>query len=181
MTVSSDLLAPIAILIIIVFSLFRRMMRNRNGAKYSVRAIFFTPIIYMVLTAFLVIGLSAFQDLAVVVAVIVGALAGLVLGKRSEIFEKDGNVMYRRSTEVMAIWLIGFVVRIALDFVSNPFFNGTATNSSSTSISSIFAAYSTSPVLFGADLLLAFSAGMLFGEAYILYKNYNSKYKTRKG
>ena len=97
---------------------------------------------------------------------------GAILGRRSELFEKDGKVLYKRSVEVMAIWLVGFVIRIGADFLFNPILR---LGSASVAVS----AYQSSPILFGADLLLAFSAGLLLGEALVLYMNHRAKYPGR--
>lgn len=162
----------VAALIAIV--LFRRILRNKRGTKYSVRSIFITPIIYVALTLFFLLGLPVLWDAIVLAMIVVGVGAGLVLGKRSELFEKDGHVLYKRSMEVMIIWVIGFIVRIGVDFFYNPAFAGNFSLSA-------LAAYSTNPIVLGADIILAFSAGLLLGEAIVLYRNYNAKYSGRKG
>ena len=166
----------VVVIAVILFVIVRRTFTGMKGSSYSVRSLFMRPVIYLVLTAFLVIGLLLWQDLAIVIAVIAGALLGLLLGKKSNIFEKDGKIMYKRSNEVTALWIIGFVIRIGIDFVFNPVFS----SSSSVSLSSIISAgsaFESSPILLGADLLLAFSAGLLVGEAFVIYNNYNRKYK----
>ncbi len=174
-----DYTTIIIIFALLIYVIGRRIVRGTNGVQYSVRSIFLTPLIYLILSAILVVGLSAWQIGVLVVFVAAGMLLGKELGKRSDIFEKDGKILYKRSKEVLAIWIIAFVIRIAINF-TNPSFLGLITNSSSSPPSSIdFAMASgqaTAPV-FVADLLLACSAGLLFGEALVLYENFNTRYK----
>lgn len=173
----------IIIIAIIAFVIGRRLIGNKKGSKYSLRSIFLRPLIYLVLTIVFIIGLQLWQIGVIVVSVVLGIFLGMKLGERSNIFETDGKIMYKRSNDVLAIWLIAFIIRISVDLFTNPFFASGATNSSisnSTSITSILAAASQSPIIFGADILLAFSAGLLFGEALILQRNFNSKYPKAK-
>ncbi len=174
----------ILIVAIIIFVVGRRYIRSRRGTNYSVQSIFLTPIIYIILSAILVIGLQLWQTAILVVAVIAGVYGGMQLGKRSDIFEKDGKVLYKRSNEVLAIWIIAFVIRIVIDFVANPYLLQVITSTNSSSSLSVIdlatAASQSNPIVLVADILLAFSAGLLFGEALVLYKNFNSKYRSAK-
>ena len=165
----------VVIIAIFLFFIARMALRTIRGSRYSVRGLFMRPVIYLVLTAFLVFGLALWQDLLLLVAAIIGAFIGLELGKKSNIFEHEGKIMYKRSSEVTILWIVGFVIRIGIDFVFNPAFNG----STPQTLSSIFAlsSFESSPIVFGADLLLALSAGLLVGEAFVIYKNYNLKYR----
>ena len=169
---------------LIIFVLGRRIIGSRKGTKYSTGSIFLRPIIYIVLSTALILGLLLWQIGIVVIAVIIGVFAGIRLGERSDIFEKDGKILYKRSSEVMAIWLIAFVIRIAINFVANPYLSGALTNSSSLNSASaldvVMSASQGNPLVFIADIILAFSAGLLFGEALVLYRNFNSKYKNKK-
>jgi hypothetical protein len=179
-----DYTAIIVIAALVVFILGRRLIGSRKGTSYSVRSIFLRPIIYLVLSVILVLGLQLWQTAVLIVAIVLGGFAGLELGKRSDIFEKDGKILYRRSNEVLAIWIIAFVIRIAIDFITDPaLFEALTSTNSSISISAIdvaTAASQSNPLIFVADILLAFSAGLLFGEALVLYRNFNSKYKNAK-
>ena len=161
------------LLILIIFLLGRRVMRQRKGMKYSVRSIFLTPIIYTALTVYLLIGVPFWQDLVILAVIIAGIVAGLALGRRSDLFEQDGKILYRRSNEVMMLWIIGYIIRIGIDLFFNPLY----VQGPSVSPASI-AAYESSTIVFGADILLAFSAGLLLGEAIVLYRNYNARYGT---
>ncbi len=145
------------VLLFIIFVLARRIVRQRKGTKYTLRSILITPIIYLLLTVFLMVGVSAAQAAEILVLMLLGLVAGFFLGKRSDIFEKEGKVMYKRSTEVTMLWIIGYVARISIEFLSaNP------------------------TIIFYADILLAASAGLLLGETIVLYKNYNNKYKKKR-
>ena len=173
-SIGLSLLIPVILVVLIAGRLILRITRNRKGTKYSVRSIFTLPIIYLIISLFFMIGLSLLEASGLLLAIAIGILAGLQLGKHSEIFEHEGKVMYKRSAEVMAIWIVGFLIRIGIDFYANPsLFTG---NFSLTS----FSAYESSPLLFGADILLAFSAGLLLGEALILYKRHKAKYSGSK-
>ncbi len=81
----------------------------------------------------------------------------------------------------MALWIIGFVARIAVDFIYNPIFNGAlSANAIATATgSAALVAYASNPVVIGADFILAFSAGLLLGEAIVLYRNHRSRYGSR--
>jgi hypothetical protein len=145
------------VLLFIIFILARRIMRQRNGTRYSIRSILTTPIIYLILTALLMVGESANRIAVIVTLMLLGLAAGLILGKRSDIFEKEGKVMYRRSTEVTFLWVIGYVIRVGIEFLS-----------------------ASPTIIFYADILLAVSAGLLLGETVVLYRNYNNKYKKKR-
>ncbi len=157
----------VALLAIIAVRLFVRLRKNASGARYSLRSILLLPVLYSAITFFLMIGMQFRGDAILIASLIIGIAAGLLFGRRSEIFERDGKVMYRRSAFVMAIWLIGFLIRIGLEFVSGSFDFGSSTPS--------FAAGGA--VIFGADVLLAFSAGLLLGEAIMLYRSHSMRYR----
>jgi uncharacterized membrane protein len=173
MEISESLLIVVAI---IVFFIARMTWRTIKGSKYSVRSIFIRPVIYIVLSAFLVLGLFLWQDALVIIVAVLGVLLGLVLGKRANIFEKNGQVMYKRSNEVTILWLVAFVIRITIDFLFNPALSSAASNESLSTILTAMTTYESTPLAFGADLLLAFSAGLLLGEAFVLYRNHKAKY-----
>jgi hypothetical protein len=178
-----DYLTIIIIAAIIIFVVGRRLIGSTKGTKYSTQSIFLRPVIYIVLSAVLAIGLELWQAGVLAIAIVLGVFIGMKLGARSDIFEKDGKILYKRSNEVMIIWIIAFVVRIALNFVANPALVTIITNSSSlnaTTLNTEIAASQGNPIIFFADILLAVSAGLLFGEALILYRNFNSKYKDKK-
>lgn len=169
----------VLILVIVVLLVGRRIMRGTRGANYSVQSIFLRPIIYLVLSLVLVLGLELWQIGVVAAAVIIGVLLGRLFGRQSNIFEKNGRVMYTRSNVVLGIWIVAFVIRIAIDFFADPALMASINGSSSgTSISAILAAGQTNPILFFADILLALSAGLLLGEALVLYETFNAKFKT---
>ncbi|HUB92662.1 MAG TPA: CcdC protein domain-containing protein [Candidatus Saccharimonadales bacterium] len=172
---------PIVVIALVAVRLFVRMRRNKKGSRYSLRSIFLLPVIYIALSAYFVLGLGAFDSAMVLASVIVGIAAGLFLGRRSEIFEKEGKIMYRRSAEVMAVWMVGFVIRVAIDFLSFSSLGSGSASISGVLSSASFAAYESSPLVFAADLLLGFSAGLLLGETIVLYREHASRYaKGRK-
>ncbi len=178
-----ELLIPVIIVLFIVFRLFMRVWNNSKGVKYSIRSLFMLPVIYLILSAYFILGLGLIQSILVVAAILVGIFVGIKLGEKSEIFEKDGKILYKRSTEVLAIWMVGFVVRIGAEFLTNPLFTGSAgnyTNSSALLSSPAYKAYENGPVILGADILLAFSAGLLLGEAFVLYQNHTKNFKNKK-
>lgn len=165
----------IIVMAIVVFFIARMAWRGIKGTRYSATSLFLRPILYMALSAFLILGLILWQDAVLALAAAAGVLLGLAFGKRANLFEKDGSIMYKRSNEVTILWMVAFAIRISIDFLFDPAING-----SSTSITSIFAAtsaFESSLPVYGADLLLAFSAGLLFGEALVLYRSYKSRYQ----
>jgi membrane protein CcdC involved in cytochrome C biogenesis len=163
---SSYLVVPL----IITFITIRRYRRSSKGSAFSVTSIFLRPAIYSLITiGFLfIVGLE--NAIMLIAAMLIGLLIGLILGKKSDIFEKDGKVMYKRSNEITIMWMIGFIVRLTLDYFFNP-----ALTAPNFSINSFLFYERTVPLLFVADLLLAFTAGLLLGEAWILYNNHNKR------
>ena len=173
-------LSGLALIIIIVFLVVRRTWQGISGSEYSVKNLFMRPVIYIVLTILLVFGLAVWQDALLVVMVVAGALLGLILGKKTNISERNGKVWFRRSTEVTMLWLVAYMIRIGIDFAFNPAFSAGVGGSSEGSISSIFlvaSSFEANPIIFGADILLAFTAGLLIGEALVLYQGCNLEYK----
>lgn len=171
----------IGIFLILVFVVGRRVFSARKGSRYSEQSIFMRPIIYIVLTALLVVaGVQVLEILAIAISVILGVFLGLKLGSRSDIFEKDGKIMYKRSNEVLLIWIVAFVIRLCIDFLTNPYLmgvlTGTVTLASLSTAMLLSTANQANPIIIAADLLLGFSAGLLFGEALILRRDYNSRY-----
>lgn len=176
MAFDTEILIVIALM---VFVVGRRLIRQNRGMKYSIASIFMIPVIYIALTLYFIIGLPLLDDAAIALAIIVGIVAGRILGKRSELFEKDGKILYRRSREVMAIWIVGFLIRIVVDFFYDPYLTGIFNGTSPTVSLAQVLAYESSPIVFGADILLAFSAGLLLGEALVLYMNHLSRYRSK--
>lgn len=150
-SINSD--SVLIVLGLIIFVLGRRIIRQRKGVVYSVRSIFMIPVIYVLLTAFFLIGTPIWQDIVIILMVSLGVIVGLILGKRSDIFEKNGKILYRRSNEITAIWIIGYIIRISVDFFVQ-----------------------TGIFIFYANILLGISAGLLLGEAFVLYTNHNLRY-----
>jgi membrane protein CcdC involved in cytochrome C biogenesis len=157
--------------LLVVFLIARLFLRGRNGTNFSLTSIFIRPVIYTLITLAFLLILGLEQDAMLIGAIVIGLLLGLVLGRKSDIFEKDGKVMYKRSNEVTILWLIGFVIRILIDFFYNP-----ALTAPSLNITQILLYEKTIPILFIADILLAFTAGLLLGEAIVLYQSHKKKY-----
>ncbi len=157
--------------LIIIFFIVRVFLRKRKGSVYSVKGIFLRPILYILISIVFLFILGLEQDLLLIVAILLGTLIGIILGKRSDIFEKNGKIMYKRSDEITILWLAGFVVRILIDLYYNP-----ALTSPTISISKILIYEQTVPILFISDILLALTAGLLLGEAIILYKKHAKTY-----
>ena len=157
--------------LIVVFFIARLFLRGRKGAKFSLTGIFIRPVIYTIITLAFLFILSPEQDAMLIAAIAIGLLLGLLLGRRSDIFEKDGKVMYRRSNWVTILWLIGFAIRILIDFLYNPALTAPTLN-----IAQVLFYEKTTYILFIADILLAFTAGLLLGEAIVLYQSHKKKY-----
>jgi hypothetical protein len=73
---------------------------------------------------------------------------------------------------------VGFTIRIAVNFLFNPEITS-AFGSGAILSPSQLATYQIGPILLGADILLAFSAGLLLGEAIVLYTNHRVKYAKK--
>lgn len=166
----------ILVIALILYVIGRRIISGTRGVKYSVRSIFLRPIIYIVLSAILMLGLELWQIGVLVAAILAGIFLGKWLGKKSNIFEKDGAVMYKRSNVILGLWIAAFVIRLAIDFLTDPELFG-ATGSSAPTIATVLAAAQHNPIVFFADILLALTAGLLLGEALILYRDFNKRPK----
>lgn len=143
-------------IVIIIFILFRSY-RGLTGTKYSPRALYFTPAIYLVLVVFVLFTYTEYtiiDDIAILIAIIVGAAAGLTLGGGVKFYEQNGSTYYKRVPLIVIIWLAALVFRLACYI----FFPTIVT------------------LNLAADILLGFTAGLLIGEAI----NINRKYANHK-
>lgn len=140
------------VLLILVLFISLRIYRGMRGQKFTNR-IYLLPIIYIVLTVLTLFTYApSLLEIAVtLVAIPVGAIAGLKLGESAQIFEKGGVAHYKRSPVIMGIWLVSYVARVLLP-IAFP--------------AAIF-------ILFIVGAILAFTSGMLLGETINLRKKYN--------
>ncbi len=83
---------------------------------------------------------------------VIGLLAGLHLGGGVKFSEKDKQTYYKRSPIILTVWLISYVIRLAVDFIipTNIYLS------------------------IGSSILLSATTGMIIGEAHHIIKEYNS-------
>jgi|GEM_PF-3826361 len=157
------------LIIFIAAILIIRVRRQNKGSKASTARIFRYPAVYMVLSLLLLAYTpSILLLLLTVIAIIIGYVIGNAMGSKSNVFSSGEKILYKRSNEIFAIWITAFVIRIILEFIVPTTSSGLPTASTSSIFSGSYIWYSL------VDLLLAFSAGLLLGEALHLYKKYKS-------
>ncbi len=132
--------------LLIAFVLFRMIRRGMTGSVYSRSRILRRPAIYIVLTVILGIFLysNIYYILMAAVAFVPGLLFGDKFGRLSNVYNKGSTLMYRSNIVVVAIWGASFMARIVIQLLYP------------TSLEGIFI----------TEVLLSFTSGILFGEAY---------------
>lgn len=148
------------ILLIVIFIIARRIYKNIKGVKFSKRGVYALPAIYLALTiiSFAVL-IPTFKEIIIAaLALVIGLFAGLHLGGGVKFFYKNKQAYYTRSPIILTIWLISYIIRIALDLLlpANIYLS------------------------IGASVLLAATTGMIIGEAHHInkaYKSYGAKQK----
>lgn len=133
------------LLIILVLIALFSFYRSFYGRKYRPSRVFLRPALYLLFALFLIsISFSLLLLTASLLLVVLGAVTGLVLGGSVTFFRKNNLLYYRRSRFVYAIWLVLFILRVAVEIEGLTDFTAIAV----------------------VDGLLAFSSGLLLGEAY---------------
>jgi hypothetical protein len=161
----------IYLIFIILLFVFLRARKQIRGRKANIRSIFTRPLLYIVLTLLL---LAATPNADVLVSAllfsVLGYLLGTKLGVRSKVFEKDGIILSKGSNEVFFIWTGAFILRLIIE-IAFPL----STVQMSASLLYNHANLGTAYLLYlVVDSLLAFSAGILLGEARHIYRMYKS-------
>lgn len=151
------------LVVFVALVLFLRLRRQHSGSTFTTGRIIRTPLIYILLTLLLLASTPTLDAILITItALLLGMLLGSKLGSRSSVFKEGEKIKYKRSNEIFAIWIIAFVIRLALDF-SHPLNTSLDFQVTSGNLYYIYVA---------ADALLAFSAGMLAEEAMHLFKKY---------
>jgi uncharacterized integral membrane protein len=158
------------IIIVLLFVMLRTRSQMR-GRRANTRRIFMRPVLYGFLTLLILAITPNFEVLIFALLFgIIGHIIGTKLGVKSKVFEKDGIIRSKGSNEVFFIWIGAFILRLLIE-IALPL----------PAISSQFALFSnyvnpSGPYFWYLviDLLLAFSAGMLLGEARHIYRMYKS-------
>ena len=158
------------IIIILLFVVLRTRSQMR-GRRADTRRIFTRPVLYGFLTLFL-LAITPNAELLVFALLfgIIGYIIGTKLGVKSKVFEKDGVIRYKGYNEVFFIWIGAFVLRLLIE-ITLPL---PATSAAPVLLSSYTNPASAYFWYMIVDLLLAFSAGMLLGEARHIYRMYKS-------
>ncbi len=144
------------VLIVIALVLTLRVYRGMKGMKYSPGQVYSAPLIYFIL---LLVGLAdlnpSYTDIiAVVLTLILGYFVGRKLAGGVRFFDKDGAIYYKRSPIILVIWLVSFIVRFGLDYITIP---------------------GITYLAIAVEVVLALTTGMIAGEAHhinISYKEY---------
>jgi membrane protein CcdC involved in cytochrome C biogenesis len=146
----------ILVLIYLAYVIYRGLKgrRYRGGGLIARTALYFILVFLIVLTPFNIREL----EISIVFAVI-GIVLGLILPGRVHFFRHRGKLYYRRSEAVLVVWAAAFIARVALEFFVSPGALG----------------------LLILDALLAFSAGLIAGEAYRVMKTKKNVLNRRSG
>lgn len=149
-------------LILIIFAVIVtiRLYRGLKGTKFSTFTLFRLPAIYTILTIFSLAAYYGKADLyeiivAALAVFIIGVFAGLRYGSGVEFFEKEGNTHYKRAPYILIIWLVAFIARFVLEFAFPTLFY----------------------VSLVVNILLAFSTGLIAGEALHIHEKYKAHKK----
>lgn len=151
---STSTLAIVLIVVAVVLTI--RMYRSIKGTKFSKAKIYRMPLTYLALTIISLVTLSPslIDIITVAAAIIIGYFVGLRLGAGLQFYEKDGATHYKRAPLIIAVWLVSFVLRLAIGLF-----------------------YPTNILLgFATEILLAGTTGMILGEAVHIIRSYK-KYK----
>lgn len=150
----------LGIALIVFFTSIKGVIK---GNKYKKSRVLLRPIIYLLLgTSLVFYSLTFINSLfalilyisAILVVTLIGVGFGVVLGAGVEVYYgMDGELYYRRSPLIYALWFSAFLIRIILEvlFFADPF------------------------IYFLADAMLMFTSGLLVGEAYHVIRIANRK------
>lgn len=141
------------VLIALALYLTLRLYRNMKGTKYSAARVYLAPMIYLVLVIVSIVELPpSYIGIAVVaVAIVIGYAIGRRLAGGAKFFEKNGTTYYKRSPTIMVIWLVSFIIRFSVEYVVLP---------------------DAALIAIAVEVLLAFTTGMIIGEAHHINKAY---------
>ncbi|MCL4334655.1 MAG: hypothetical protein M1402_00955 [Candidatus Thermoplasmatota archaeon] len=145
--------------VIFLFIAIRVFARGINGMPYRKSYLYRRPVLYTFLTIYLIIPELYVSDsiLFVLAAIPLGFILGDRFGGNVTFFNRNGTTYFKRSPVIMIIWLISFGVRLVLEVLYPTVF-----------LYNIM-----------VDLLLAFTDGMLIGEARnVVVKAKESKDQT---
>lgn len=131
--------------VIFLFIAVRVFARGINGMPYRKSYLYRRPFLYTVLTIYLIIPelYVSYSILLVLAAIPLGFILGDRFGGNITFFNQNSTLYFKRSPVIMIIWLISFGVRLVLEVLYPTVF-----------------LYN-----FIVDLLLAFTDGMVIGEA----------------
>ncbi len=154
---AGNIVSTAVFLLLIAFIVVRRISRGMHGSVFSVARLFRTPMMYALFTILLSILLPLLDIMVAIVAGVAGLIAGTLYGGMVSFYIRGSRVLYRRSPVIMAIWLVSFVARVALEFASGVGFSV----SSDLSFAGLV-----------VDILLAGSTGLISGESIRIYRKY---------
>lgn len=131
--------------IIFLFISIRVFVRGINGRPYRQSYLYRRPVLYTLLTLYLIFPELYVSDfiLLVLLAIPLGFIIGDRYGGDVSFFSVNSTLYFKRSPVIMIIWLISFGIRLILEILYPTVF-----------------LYDVM-----VDLLLAFTDGMLIGEA----------------
>ena len=158
------------VIIIILLFVVLRTRSQIHGRKADTRRIFTRPVLYAALTLLLLaITPNAYVLLIALLFGIIGYFVGTFFGSKSKVFEKDGIIRSKGSNEVFFIWIGAFILRLLIEIAFPlPAANAVVGFSIYANPNGAYFWYMI------VDFLLAFSTGMLLGEARHIYKMYRS-------
>ncbi|MDE1851390.1 MAG: hypothetical protein KGH69_01720 [Candidatus Micrarchaeota archaeon] len=148
------------VLIVVAVILTLRIYRSMKGTKFSMFTLARLPAVYTIL---MLVSFASYYASPYLLEIVAGAavslVVGLLLGMRyasgAEFFEKEGRTHYKRAPYILIAWMAAFIARFAIEIVLPGMF-----------LATVF-----------VNMLLAFSTGLIIGEALHIYE----KYKIHKG
>ncbi len=151
------------ILFIVLLFVLLRTRSQAKGRKINAAKIFRRPVLYSLFTLLLLVSTPTIIALAASLLFwILGYKAGLVFGPKAKVYAENGIIRSKSSNEIFAIWTVSFVARLFIELAFP------IPSAPSVVVPNAYFWY------LAIDLLLAFSAGMLLGEARHIYKMYKS-------
>ncbi len=134
------------LLVLIVYIVARRIWSGVKGRRYKKSRVLRIPVLYVLLTLFLVYSVSshdyyAYYSLLLIPA---GVIPGLRFGSTVKFFSKNSVLYYKRSQVIMIAWLISFLLRVLLEI--------------------FFPSSINAEIL--VDMILSFTTGLIIGETF---------------
>lgn len=161
-SVSNGNFSLLLFVVIMALIVVMRIQRGIYGRKYKHWRTFFLPVVYMILTISIIISdwrlFGVYINISMFLLVIVGLMTGIRFGESVSFFKKGDILYYKRSPFILLFWLLSFIGRISIEL------------------------FLPQIVLYAEilDGLLAFTSGLLLGEAFHIIRKRDDFLKTNQ-